>query len=247
MKESKLLLHAGGVPVSIDEIANVATPEPTDTHFPVPHKSFVETVIRHVSAGGYNIVDSRHALSHNGQRYFGLLLLETTGMDGAYQWALGLRNSHDKKFKAEITAGSRVFVCDNLAFSGTVKAVRKHTRYVERDMQGLVSKAIGKLGDYFAVNDDRYSIYKSTELSENEFGGLIVSAIEARVIPVTRVPDLIKEWRNPRHEEFRDRTVWSLFNATTHVFKSINDPAALMTKNTALHGLLDTHCGIAFT
>ena len=40
---------------------------------------------------------------------------------------VGFRNSHDKSMVAGICAGARVFVCDNLAFSGDFSEKRKHT------------------------------------------------------------------------------------------------------------------------
>jgi hypothetical protein len=38
-------------------------------------------------------------------------------MHGA-RFALGIRNAHDKSFRLAVTVGYRVFVCENLAFSG---------------------------------------------------------------------------------------------------------------------------------
>ena len=60
---------------------------------------------------------------------------------------LGLRNSHDKTFPAGIVAGSAVFICDNLAFSGEVKLARKHTTHITRDLPRLVQSAVGQLMD----------------------------------------------------------------------------------------------------
>lgn len=239
------MLHAGGASATFEEVKAVVTPPNTATHYPVPHHKFIGAVEKHITAGGYKVREVHHALSAGGDRYFGLIRLENEGMDGAYEWALGLRNSHDKKFRAEVTAGSRVFVCDNLAFSGTITAVRKHTRYVERDMDNLIVKAIGKLGGYFEQNDKRYLAYKEAELDEKEFSHLLVRAIEARVIPITRVPDVIQEWRNPSHDEFQARNAWSLFNAFTESFKKVTNPSDLLQRNQALHGLMDTHCGFA--
>lgn len=242
---STMMLHRGGMESTMDDIRSVVTPQPTKTHYPVPHERFIGSVSRFISDGGYKIKETKHALSHKGQRYFGLIMLENEGMDGAYQWSIGLRNSHDKAFRAEVTAGSRVFVCDNLAFSGSIQAVRKHTKNVERDMDQLIARAVGQLGNYFNQNDKRYARYKETEVSEKDFGHFIVQAIEARVIPVTRVPDVIKEWRDPSHLEFAQRNAWSVFNAVTETFKKVGNSTELMTRNQTLHGVMDNFCGLA--
>ena len=44
-------------------------------------------------------------------------------------------------------------------------------------------------------------------------------AVEADVLPASRLPKVIEAWEELRHEEFRPRTAWSLFNAFTEVQK----------------------------
>ena len=51
---------------------------------------------------------------------------------------------------------------------------------------------------------------------------------------------LIKEWREPSHDEFKPRTVWSLFNAFTEVYKQTS-LTQLHQNSNRLHGLLDRH------
>ncbi len=79
-----------------------------------------------------------HSLSHNNNRYFGLMEVKRQVNDPDYCWVVGVRNSHDKSFPAGITAGASVFVCDNLSFSGEVKLARKHTRFITRDLPTLL-------------------------------------------------------------------------------------------------------------
>ena len=58
------------------------------------------------------------------------------------------------------------------------------------------------------------------------------------------VPSFLREWREPRHPEFREgRTAWRLFNAFTEGLKGNLD--ALPHRTQALHGLLDAACGLA--
>ena len=62
------------------------------------------------------VVAEEYAVSKDGMRMFGVLDLEA-GFE-ACRFAIGLRNSHDKSFRLSCTVGVRVFVCENLAFSG---------------------------------------------------------------------------------------------------------------------------------
>ena len=72
----------------------------------------------------------------------------------------------------------------------------------------------------------------------------MIQALDAGVVPVTKIPDVLAEWRQPRHAAFRDgRTAWRLFNGFTEALKGRLD--ALPRRTQALHGLLDTTCGLA--
>jgi hypothetical protein len=55
------------------------------------------------------------------------------------------------------------------------------------------------------------------------------------------VTDLLKEWREPSHEEFNGRNAWSLFNSYTEVLKG--NLAELPRRTERLHGLLDSEIG----
>jgi hypothetical protein len=140
--------------------------------------------------------------------------------------------------------GASVFVCDNLSFSGEVRLARKHTVHVERDLAQLIERAVGRLGDLRRTQELRFATYKATELTDGAAHDLLVRALDARVLPVTRIPAVLKEWREPRHPEFRQgRTAWRLFNAFTEIAKG--NLEQLPRRSQALHGLLDSFSGLA--
>ena len=53
---------------------------------------------------------------------------------------------------------------------------------------------------------------------------------------------MLHHWRKPEHEEFCGRNGWSLWNAFTEVFKTVNPHTALR-RGEALHGLFDAEDG----
>jgi hypothetical protein len=125
----------------------VPTPKATETWYPIPHTVLLDQVEETLQHNGLKIVNQAHALGHEGNRYFGLL--EVRNGDNAHDFSLvvGVRNSHDQTFPAGLVIGSRVFLCDNLAFSGEIRICRKHTRWIERDLPQLVEVAVGRLSD----------------------------------------------------------------------------------------------------
>jgi hypothetical protein len=160
-----------------------------------------------------------------------------------YSLVVGMRNSHDKTFPAALALGAQVFVCDNLSFNGEIKLARRHTKNILADLNGLVSRAVGLLGDHRKGQDMRIEAYKQTPLENERAHDLLVNALDAGVIGPCQLPHVLKEWREPQHEEFRPRTGWSMFNAFTEVIKG--NVAMSLTRTTKLHGLMDSYCGIA--
>src|SRR5262249_28606027 len=161
-----------------------------------------------------------HGLTRDGARYFGLLQVANGEDGGDHGLVIGLRNSHDKSFPAGLVVGAAVFVCDNLSFSGEIRLARKHTVFVERDLPQLVDRAVGGLGDLRRSQEQRFRAYKASEFADGQAHDLIIQALDARVVPVTKVPDVLREWREPRHPEFRQgKTVWRFFNSFTEVLK----------------------------
>ena len=183
------------------------------------------------------------SLTKDGNRYFGRLQVGNGEDGGDHGLVIGLRNSHDKTFPAGLVVGAAVFVCDNLSFSGEVKLARKHTAFVERDLPHLVDRAVGRLADLRHSQGQRFQAYKNSDFSDRQAHDLIIRALDARVVPVTKIPDVLRDWREPRHSQFRQgKTGWRLFNAFSEVLKGQLD--YLPKRTQSLHGLLDTACGL---
>lgn len=239
-----MLLHCGAETVSREFLYAVPTPAGTETWYPLCHGTILDEVTTQLISCGFTIEKETHALSHEGARYFGVLQV-TQGQRGSsdFGWVVGLRNSHDQTYPAGLVAGTRVWVCDNLAFSGEVKISRKHTKYAYRDLRHLTARAVGQLGDRFSNLDRRVSAYKHTPVEDWLAHDLTIRAVDCAAITPAQIPHVLTEWRSSYHEEFRPRNAWSLFNAFTEVHKSVNPHTALR-RGEALHGLFDSLVGL---
>jgi len=239
-----MLLHCGAEIINKDVLFDVPTPSATKTWFPLPHWAVLEEVGHQLLNSGFTITDETHALSHEGARYFGVLSVSLpTKSESDYAWVVGVRNSHDQTYPAGLVAGTRVFVCDNLAFSGEVRISRKHTKYAMRDLRHLTARAVGQLGDKFYQLDCRLDAYKCRMLNDAEAHDIVIRAVDCQAITTSQIPDVLEQWRYSAHSAFRERTAWSLFNAFTEVHKSVN-PHTAMRRGEALHGLFDATAGL---
>ena len=185
-----------------------------------------------------------HSLTHDGMRYFGLMQIQNGQDNKDYAWVLGLRNSHDKVFPAGMVAGADVFICDNLSFSGEVRFARKHTKFIVRDLPQLTERAIGKRMEKWHTQDERIDAYKKLPITNEAAHDLIIKATDVRACTPRQIPDVLKQWRDPEFEEFKDRTTWSLFNGFTRVMNQTENLNELAKRTEALHGLLDSYVGL---
>jgi hypothetical protein len=231
-----LTLHCGAHEVEFEDVLAVPTPEPVDTHYPIPHELLFNETRDVLTSHGLQVQDEKHALWSNGLRYFSVLELKSDRSD--YATVVGLRNSHDKSFAAAIACGSRVFVCDNLAFSGEIVIGRKHTRYITDDLHRLTNDAIGRLGNLKIAHEKRVDAYHATELEDEHVDHLIMEGYRSKVIPTSKIGKVWQAWEKPEHEEFEERTVWSLYNAFTAQFGGLQT----IKGGTILSGILDPLC-----
>jgi len=244
MKNANLVLHCGANLVAREALAEIITPEPTDTWYPIGHTTFLHQIERALMAAQMEIVEQSHSLTREGARYFGLMQISshTHADNNEFAYVLGLRNSIDKSFPAAIVAGAQVFVCDNLAFSGEIKVSRKHTLNIMRDLPRLVGRAVGLLSEKWTCMERRIENYKSAVIDDRQAHDLLIRSLDCGAATPQQIPAVLNEWRHPRHEEFAPRNAWSLFNSFTEVAKE-GSLAVLPKRTTALHGLLDSHIG----
>lgn len=232
-----LMLHAGATEVAYDDLRAVATPRRTASHVPVAHHEIVELMRYSLGFYGHEIIEEHHAVTEDGARYFGLLSLRS--FDGEYTDTLGLRNSHDKKFPIGIAFGSRVFVCDNLAFQADHVIRRKHTANAKRELPGLIAEVVEPLNVERQEQAQRFARYRETALTDEMADHAILSLYRSGVINIQRVPDVLEQWQTPAHD-WGDKTPWRLFNAAT--FSLTGRVAENPAVTTVLHRVIDGVC-----
>ena len=232
-----LMLHAGATLIEYDDLRAVNTPPRTESHVPVAHHEIVELMRYSLGFYGHEIVEEHHAVTEDGARYFGLLSLRSTY--GDYTDTVGLRNSHDRRFPIGIAFGSRVFVCDNLAFHAERIIKRKHTANAKRELPGLVAEVVGPLHDQRQRQERVFDRYRNTQLPDELADHTILSLYRSGVINIQRVPDVMEQWEKPAHD-WGDRTAWRLFNAAT--FSLTGRVAENPSVTTQLHRVIDGVC-----
>jgi hypothetical protein len=198
-------------------------------HNPIPYHETVDLVDDTLNACGLRIAEEAYGVLSDGSRMFGLMQVEPA-REGEYIKAgepdygmmIGLRGSYDQTFPRGFACGARVFVCDNLSFSGDVTVHTKQTTNIGRRMPDLVYNAIEQIADLGALQARRFDEYKANRLSYEAGNSVITDLLRAGVIGSTHIVRTLAEWDEPSHEAHMDgerRTVWTLHNAVTEAIK----------------------------
>src|SRR5438067_10456704 len=187
-RHPNLILHCGTHHVERREVEKVPTPGGTETWTPIPHTQLIQQVEKTLAANQLTVGSFAHCLSHGNNRYFGLMEVQNGENSDEYCWVLGIRNSHDKTFPAGLVAGSSVFVCDNLSFSGEVKLSRKHTIFILRDLPQLVERGIGRMLEKWHDRHVRFDAYKNKRITEAAAHDLIIRATDVGVCSNRFIP-----------------------------------------------------------
>src|ERR1043166_1048326 len=221
-----MLSHSRSTLVGRQDLKDLPTPEPTATHFPIPHWRLVETLAETLHFRHLEIVAEEYAVSHDGMRFFGALTLNVE--ESGIRIALGLRNSHDKSFSLGLTVGRRVLVCDNLALFGDYAPVmRKHTKNVE--VEAILAVAVDQMQRNFEPMRRQIEFFRGYELSDDRAKLVIYEAFFGGRADLPKHLGVVvhDHYFDPKYPEFEPRTVWSLENAFTSAVKELEPVARL--------------------
>lgn len=217
-----LMVHCGAEKLSRDQLVTILPPEPTATFKPIKHADLVDEVHEALARRQLSIVKDEYAVSENGMKLFGTLDLTTATND--FRFSIGIRNANDKSMRFGMVSGLRVFVCDNLAFSGEFFAIQaKHTKKLE--IMDSIALGIDRIQRNFKPLADQVERWKANQLSDDHAKALIYDAfIDGKIDAPRHLARFVGDhYFNPQYPDFEPRTLWSIHNAFTSAFK-ILDP-----------------------
>ena len=231
-----LLMQRGSEAATLETVREVPIPKATRTYQPVTHEQ-LSTMLLQMAAHllpGFSHSNSQFGLAAEGNKMFGVHTL--TSSDTSMGLSIGFRNSYDRSMSVGIAVGASVLVCDNLALSGDITILRKHTLNVIRDMESMALGAIYKSQKvYNQVLQDAEAM-RLQEISDDNAHRMLGLVYGRGIMTPRQIPVALREWKAPQYEAFGPRTVWSLYNAITEALKSA-PPQSIMEKHLGLHQL----------
>ena len=195
----------------------------TTTYYPLSHQDFYRNTYTVLKEIGINIATTSFGLTPKRDRMF--MWLETDAQVNGLPLCIGGRNSYDKSMSAGLCVGTKIMVCSNKVLAsyengGVVS--RKHTSAENIDE---LSKEFRELLDFQVEGMDnmfyRLEGAKTSYIANSTAKWKLVDLVLANIIRPTDIPLIWDEYKNPKHEEFKqyDETDYGFLMAATEVFK----------------------------
>ncbi len=231
---STFMMHCGGRVVTPAELQAIPLPEKTQTYEPVPFIDLLTNTKKICDdLLGMEYVGEKLAVSGKDQRFFGLLQYRDN-IEDKIGHAIGIRSSYDKSMSNGFCSGATIFVCDNMAFTGDVTYMRKHTKNVWNDLEEkLVSVIYNTKNKFIRIVEDAYKM-ADTKIDTNDAYSFIGRAIGHKVLQARQAQNAFKHWNNAPYDDFKSKNVWSLYNACTEALKSTT-PNKILERHIDLH------------
>ena len=139
----------------------------------------------------------------------------------------------DKSLALGVTAGTRVFVCENLCFSGNFVAFRRHTSGLDADLLAFLAfRAMRTVVTQLKRFQQWHESLRNYLLPEPDMKILLVEIMTQMIIP----PSKFNQFNDLYHNVY-DNTLWGLHECCTDVLKKSN-LLTLPKKNKLLNGIM---------
>lgn len=204
-------------------------------HKPIPHFDVVTALHAEADRRSLEIVRQEWALAKNDQRLFGVIEFEgrhkVDGIENA--WSFGIRNSIDCSIALQGVAGTRTFVCDNLALSGEAFVLsRKNTLHVH--LGSIIRRAYDRYLREQERVDATWKVLAESPIDDDRAKAIILDAfVKENVAAVKYLPAVANEyfarkWHfgpanaiTDEHPDTEPRTKAGLLGSFTRTFKEI--------------------------
>jgi len=229
-----LLLHKGGEECSLEDLKNIPLPLETNSFKPVGHYDLAVKIARVASEllREFTLHKSQYGIARNGDQLFGVHTFQNS--DTELGLSIAFRNSLDKSLSVGMAFGAQVFVCDNLALTGSIVKIRKHTTNVHTDLEEMILTGVYRARTSFISAVDDAGKMKQIEIADDGAYRALGHLFGHKVLSPRQMPVALKEWKQSSHKEFEPRTLWSLYNSVTEALKT-SAPQNIMERHIGLH------------
>jgi hypothetical protein len=206
---------------NLDQIRRIPLPERTESYVPVPQDTLFTMWADAMQQAGFTMSDAVHWT--NGAQFVSIVGIDRddlkfNGVNSGFHFTAGIMNSYNKSRAVSTGIGTEVFICTNGMFSAEVKLKTRHTLNVFERLDEFVSHSVLTTNRRAWAIRDMFEEYSQREVDMNDdrvIDHVLVEAARQEIIPGSGIMEVYKHWKTPEHVEFKERTLWSLYNAFT--------------------------------
>jgi len=202
--------------VTREELKQVTVPKETKTYVPVSHGSIIDLVSEELDKRKLKITSETYSANRGGQQMFGNFTI--AGGNKEQDMNIGFRNSYDKSMQIGMVAGSRVIVCSNMMFSGDFKSVHMHNAGIKDELEKIVTLTVDSLEVNFKQIQKDTKKLKSVKVNKSKIAEVLGTMFLHEDIITTTQLSIIKN-ELVFQENFKDETMWDIYNHTTESLK----------------------------
>jgi hypothetical protein len=230
-------MHKGGELITRDQLDLIPMPEPTESYVPVSHYHLADKflTISQDILRDYVLIGENYGVARRGNQLFAVLKFKSEKSDMGL--SIAFRNSYDRSMAIGMAIGATVFICDNLALSGEIVVMKKHTKNVWTELEETAIATIYKSQKNYEQIAADAEAFKALPMENTEAFQLMGVLFGNNIISPRQMTVLKSEWLRPSFEEFRPRNLWSFYNAGTESLKS-SPPNSIMEKHVRLHNTI---------
>lgn len=224
-----MILHCGAESLNRDELARLPLPAPMGPrHVVRPFINDVELVSEALADNGLTVIDEGYGVKTSPTtglptQFFGLMEMQAEAGDFALM--VGIRGSYDQRLPRGLAIGSRVFVCDNLAFSGEITVRTKQTTHVDARIEGLLRDAVAQVPGMAEKQQGQFDRYRDMQIAKRVGDAMLIEMVRRKILVPSQLGRALAEWDAPSHGEHAEQgySMWRLHNAVTEALKP-SDP-----------------------
>jgi hypothetical protein len=202
-----LMAHVDTKRTSLENVLSIPTPPRTRTYGAIGHGELIESLSNAIVDADYEVISQEYSLSKDGGKMFGVWALQAENAKKETEAAkmVGFRNSLNKTMAVGLTAGRRVFVCDNLVFSGEFITYHKHTgRLTLEYLQEEAHEAIESMGQKLIDFENWHESLKKVDLTRDEGEELMCEAVRTHVLPEGQMGKFWRLYFNKKNDDKPD-------------------------------------------
>lgn len=222
MATASLTLHKGARRVERPELNAVPCPtfDPHSRWRPVAHGAVLQMAESAIQSAGFGVQKMELGLSRCDQKFWGTFVLDHQMVEGV-SLSMLVSSSTDMTIALRAGFGSRVWACDNGAWTAERTISRKHTIHsVERYFEA-VCKTVSELPQFAQVEGDRITRMMGTPITDQQAESYLLRAFEKGILSHRTLLPALEYWRTAEFPGQQEKTAWRLYNSVSGALKGL--------------------------